>query len=284
VTLGMRAHRLLFTVAVTVIWRTFVLRDRLLGRIGRDRRNVLGPPPLHDSILSGSERLDSVFVGPADGPAKAALLICHGIGEIVDHWLLVQRLLATRGVATLVFDYAGYGKSTGVVDWSQCEQDAVCAFEFLKKVVPGLPVSILGFSMGSGISAAIFPRIDADRLILGSAFTSFREAVCALGLPRALRTVVPPIWDGREALAGCASRVLIMHCEQDRVFPVRMATELASWCGTTAEVVIVPDQKHNEPFYRPQWSYWEHVVSRLVASEDKEARSGSFARAQDDNG
>jgi alpha-beta hydrolase superfamily lysophospholipase len=284
VTLGMRGHRLLFTVAVTVIWRVFVLRDRLLGRIGRAPRNDASDVlPLRYSIPSGSERLDSVFVGPG-GPAKAALLICHGIGEIVDHWLLAQKLLASRGVASLVFDYAGYGKSTGAVHWSQCEQDAVSAFEFLKKLVPGLPVSILGFSMGSGISAAIFPRIDADRLILGSAFTSFREAACALGLPRALRTVVPPIWDGKEALAGCASRVLIMHCEQDRVFPMRMATELASWCGTTAEVVIVPDQKHNEPFYRPQWSYWEQVVSRLVASEGKEARSGSFARAQDDNG
>src|SRR6202043_1231042 len=114
---------------VTVIWRIFVFRDRLLGRIGRN--DASDPPVLRYSIPSGSERLDSVFVGPAGGPAKAALLICHGIGEIVDHWLLVQRLLATRGVASLVFDYAGYGRSTGAVDWSQCELDAVCAFEFL---------------------------------------------------------------------------------------------------------------------------------------------------------
>ncbi len=280
-TLGMRAHRLLFTVAVTVIWRIFVIRDRLLGRIGRGDAPEMSAARY--SIPSERERLDAVFAGPAEGQAKAGLLICHGIGEIVDHWLLVQRLLATRGVASLVFDYAGYGRSSGAVDWSQCEDDAVCAFEFLKQLVPGVPVSMLGFSMGSGISAAILPRVDADRLILCSAFTSFRDAACALGLPRALRAVVPPIWDGEEALAGCAGRVLIMHCRQDRVFPVRMATGLASWCGANAEVVIVPDQKHNEPFYRPQWSYWEHVVSRLVASEDKEARSGSFARAQDDS-
>jgi alpha-beta hydrolase superfamily lysophospholipase len=219
------------------------------------------------SIPSGRERLDAAFVGPAEGQAKAALLICHGIGEIVDHWLMVQKLLATRGVATLVFDYAGYGRSSGAVDWSQCEEDAVCAFEFLKRLVPGVPVSMLGFSMGSGISAAILPRVDADWLILCSAFTSFQEAACALGLPRGLSLVVPPIWNGKESLPRCASRVLIMHCEQDRVFPARMASELASWCGANAEVVIVPDQKHNEPFYRPKRSYWEHVVSRLVASE-----------------
>jgi alpha-beta hydrolase superfamily lysophospholipase len=264
----MRAHRLLFTVSVTVIWRIFVLRDRLLGRIGRDRRNGAPElPAVRYSIPSGSECLDAVFVGPAVGRATAALLICHGIGEIVDHWSLVQKLVATRGVASLVFDYAGYGRSSGAVDWRQCELDAVSAFKFLKGLVPDLPVSIMGFSMGSGISAAILPRVDADRLILCSAFTSFRDAAGALGLPRGLSSVVPPIWNGKESLPGCMRRVLIMHCERDRVFPVRMASELASWCGTTAEVVIVPDQKHNEPFYRPQWSYWEHVVSRLVASE-----------------
>jgi uncharacterized protein len=260
-------HRLMFTVSVTVIWRIFVLRDRMLRRIGSaGRTDAPDVRTSRHSIPSGRERLDAVFV-PAEGATKGALLICHGIGEIVDHWLLVQKLLASRGVASLVFDYAGYGKSTGAVDWTQCEQDAVSAFGFLKTLVPDRPVSILGFSMGSGISAAILPQVDADRLILCSAFTSFREAACALGLPRGLCSIVPPIWNGRESLPGCATRVLIMHCEQDRVFPVRMASELASWCGAGAEVVIVPNQKHNEPFYRPQWSYWEEIVSRLVPSE-----------------
>jgi len=262
---AMRLHRLLFTVSVTVIWRLFVLRDRLLRRIGRD--DAPEQPALRYSIPSGNERLDAVFVRPAEGSTKAALLICHGIGEIVDHWLPVQKLLAGYGVALLVFDYAGYGKSTGFVDWSQCELDAVAAFELLTKLVPGVPVSMLGFSMGSGISAAILPRVAADRLILCSAFTSFREAACALGLPRALSSVVPPIWDGRESLSGCANRVLIVHCEQDRVFPVRMASELASWCGPSVEVVIVPNQKHNEPFYRPQWSYWKQIILRLVKDD-----------------
>ena len=258
-------HRLLFTVSVTVIWRLFVFRDRLLRRIARDY--APDQPASRYSIPSGSERLDAVFVRPAQESTRAALLICHGIGEIVDHWLLAQKLLAEHGVASLVFDYAGYGKSTGFVDWSQCELDAVSAFEFLKKLVPDLPVSILGFSMGSGISAAILPRVDADRLILCSAFTSFREAACALGLPRALSSVMPPIWNGSESLPGLPNQVLIMHCERDRVFPVRMASELASWCGPSVEVVIVPNQKHNEPFYRPQWSYWKRIILRLVKDD-----------------
>ena len=260
---GRRIHALLFTVSVTVISRTFELRDRLLGRIGVPKAAASNLNARRCSIVSGRENLDAVFVAPV-GPAHAGLLICHGIGEIVDHWPGVQQLLATRGIASLVFDYAGYGKSTGAVDWNQCEEDAVAAFGFLKQSVGEVPLSILGFSMGSGIAASILPRVDAERLILCSAFTSFRDAACALGMPRWLCGIVPPIWSSEASLRGCETRVLIMHCEQDRVFPARMASELGSWCGDRAEVIIVPHQKHNEPFYRPKWSYWEHVVARLV--------------------
>jgi alpha-beta hydrolase superfamily lysophospholipase len=258
-----RMQNLMFTAAVTVISRAFVLRDRLLGRMKRERADAFEQPAQRCSIPSGSTRLDAVFVAP-DGPPQAALLICHGIGEIVDHWQGVQQLLATRGIASLVFDYAGYGKSGGMVDWKQCEDDAVAAFAFLEKSAGGVPLSILGFSMGSGIAAAIRSRIHAERLILCAAFTSFRDAVCALGMPRSLCWMVAPIWSGEASLRGCAERVLVMHGGQDRVFPVRMAAELGKWCGDDAEVIIVPDQKHNEPFYRPKLSYWEHVVARLV--------------------
>jgi hypothetical protein len=169
-----------------------------------------------------------------------------------------------RGVASLVFDYCGYGKSTGPVAWGQCEHDAVAAFGFLKTLAPGQRISILGFSMGSGIAAAILNRIDVDRLILCSAFTSFREAACVLGLPRLLCPVLPSIWSGKESLGQSSLPVLIVHCERDRAFPVRMASELASWCGANAELVVVSDQRHNEPFFKPQMSYWGHVLSRLV--------------------
>lgn len=258
-----RMQNLIFTISVTLISRSFVLRDRLLGRLKRGRPDASERPALRCSISSGKAHLDAVLVAPAE-PPRAALLICHGIGEIVNHWLGVQQLLATRGIASLVFDYAGYGKSAGVVDWKQCEDDAVAAFAFLKKSAGAVPVSILGFSMGSGIAAAILPRVNVERLILGAAFTSFRDAACALRMPRRLSCIVPPIWRGEENLRGYGNKVLIMHCGQDRVFPVRMASELASWCGGDAEVVIVPNQKHNEPFYRPRWSYWEHVVARLA--------------------
>jgi alpha-beta hydrolase superfamily lysophospholipase len=262
-----RVSRLTFTAAVTAVSRTLILRDRLLGRVKHARldHHALQNFSRH-RIASGNKILDAIFVAPAGNSARAALLICHGIGETVDHWLTAQNLLASHGVASFVFDYAGYGKSTGRVDWEQCEEDAIAAFGFLKTLLPNLPVSVLGFSMGSGVAGAVMNRISPEHLILCSSFTSFQEAAHTLGVPRKLSFLVPPIWNTLESVHYLSSPVLILHCEQDRVFPTRMASDLASSCGERSKLVVVPNHKHNEPFYRPQLQYWDHVISYLFSS------------------
>ncbi len=254
-----------FTIAVALIARIFFLRDKLLGRLRR-MEDVEGVHVIRHEIEREAHTLDCAFVTPDDRP-RAALLICHGIGEVVDHWQRAQLLLAQQGVASLVFDYSGYGRSGGTVDWRACEEDSVSAFSLLETLVPGVPVSLLGFSMGSGIAAAVLRRVSPVRLILCSAFTSFRDAACVLGLPRYSEGLFPRIWCARETLSECSIPVLVVHCAKDRAFPVWMARQLASHCGDETELVIVPEQVHNEAFYDPKPSYWRHVLERIVQIE-----------------
>jgi len=262
----------LFTAAVTIASRALILRDALLRRLRQtslDRRP--GVRIARQTIESGSRRLDAVFVAPASRPARAAVLLCHGIGETVRHWLAVQALLADRGVASLVFDYAGFGTSTGRTRWKRCEEDAVDAFHALQALVPDTPVSLLGFSLGSGVAAAILDRVSPNRLILCSAFTSFRAAARCAGLPKALSSLVPPIWNTEESLGSCRVPLLVLHCEKDRLFPVRMAAALAAQCIQPAELVVVANHRHNDPFYRPSRRYWDHVVSFLVSDNPSQS-------------
>jgi pimeloyl-ACP methyl ester carboxylesterase len=114
------ARQLILTIGVTFASRILILRDRLLGRIGRngDAETSHAVASRH-VIHSGNTVLDAVFVTPEESGTKASLLICHGIGETVEHWLGVQQLLAANGVASLVFDYSGYGRSSGFFNSSQ---------------------------------------------------------------------------------------------------------------------------------------------------------------------
>lgn len=260
----MDAQKMVFTAAVTCIARGAVLRDTVLGRLSRMRRQAReGKHPVsRQPVASGRRLLDAALVTPHETP-RAAVLICHGIGETVEYWIPVQHLLASMGVASLVFDYSGYGRSRGPVDWRRCEEDSVAAFEHLKKTLPG-PHSLLGFSMGSGIATAILERTQPEKLALCAAFTSFRDAACSMGLPRICAVALPAIWGGEAALRAWQRRLLVVHGERDRTFPVTMARLLAEWGGEATELVVAPGHRHNEPFYRPQMAFWGPVAVWLT--------------------
>jgi hypothetical protein len=256
----------IFNLAIAFSSRLLLVRDRLLGRIERDwqveaRHAGVSRP----AIASGGNSLDAVLVRPASVAEQASLLICHGIGETVQHWFAVQQLLAANGVASLVFDYSGYGRSTGSFSPAQAEQDSIAAFRSLQELTAPLPVSVLGFSLGSGIAAAITPRVPAKTLLLCAAFTSLREAAVSIGIPRWLAFGVPPIWNAEQALCGCSVPVLIVHGEEDRLFPARMAAELHTMCGTDTELIMIPNLSHKEPYARPELSYWGLIINRLLA-------------------
>lgn len=260
-------RHLIFTVAMTCISRILIFRDRLFARLAKvSDENASDYPAIRHRISSGKNVLDAALVRPGKRPLTAAVLICHGIGETVEHWHAVQVLLAENGVASLVFDYSGYGRSTGSIEADQCESDAIAAYIFLKQQMPSEPVSLLGFSLGSGIAAGIAPRVLPHRLILCASFTSLRNAVDCIGMLKPLAFLMPAIWNTEEALRTCPVPVLIVHGKNDRLFPPRMARELASACRSSCELIVVPALSHNDPIYRPQMSYWSAIVARLQAN------------------
>jgi uncharacterized protein len=260
----MRHHDVSFTVALTCISRVLILRERVLGRVGPGSRDTPDLSTTRLKISSGKNLLDAVFVEPTASPARAAMLICHGIGETVQHWFPVQQLLADHGIASLLFDYSGYGRSTGRPSHTQYDLDALSAFETLRRLTQPLPSAVLGFSLGSGPAAAIVNTAAPDYLFLGAAFTSFRDAARAIGIPARLAPLVPPYWPAREALRDCRVPVLVIHGENDRLFPVQMARDLAACCPTPAELIIVPNFGHNQTFRKPDLAFWGPIISRLI--------------------
>jgi uncharacterized protein len=255
----------LFSVTTACISQITVARDRARGiiRVGVEAKPA-GTFIERVSIASERTILDAVLVRPDSRPSRA-VLICHGIGEIVEHWVLAQQLLAASGVVSLVFDYSGYGRSRGWANPGQCERDAVSAFEHLRGRMPSIPISVLGFSMGSGIAAAILHQVPVHRLVLCAAFTSFKAAAFSVGMPIWLSGLVPDVSHTEQTLLRCFVPALLIHGENDRLIPVQMALDLKASCASAAELVVVADVGHNDPFYHPQSSYWGLIAKFLLA-------------------
>ena len=251
-----RSH--LLSVPLGWVSRGLMLRDRLL-RVTRGLRK-------HDLceeffFASGSRRLAGVFVpGEEGGPV---VLICHGIGETVGHSSGVQALLKDQGVGSLVFDYSGYATSSGKIRAEHCDEDLVFAYaELRRRVGKSVPVFVLGFSLGSGIAATGIGGLEPppSGLILCEAFSSFREAVCAAGLPRWLARELPNIWNTVERVKSIGLPICVVHSDGDRLFPLEMPRRIVESCGERSELIVVEGLSHSEPYLKPTEVYWGPIV------------------------
>jgi len=258
--LGWR-HALL-SGGIALISRGLMARDALLGVAKRMPRAASREEIF---LRSGGRRLAAVWV--AAGAGAPAVLLCHGIGETVEHWSAVQAYLLEHGVSSLVFNYSGYGRSEGRICTENCEEDLTAAYgEMLRRVSLDTRVFVLGFSLGSGIAAnGIAALVPAPAgLFLCEAFTSMREAARAGGAPGWMVREIPDIWDTVRAMETVRVPVCVVHSDGDGLFPVRMARSIAAACGEQGELIVVHGLGHNEPYLKPADAYWGPIVERML--------------------
>ncbi len=253
------------SLLLTVLSHLLLRRDRLNGTMARMKAAFrLDSDRL--TIPSGDRRLAAVYVSAGEGTPAAVL--CHGIGEVVEYWGTIQELLRASGVSSLAFDYSGYGKSTGYISTTHCEEDAIAAYHELARRGHE-SVVLVGFSLGSGVACAVASRIDVSGLVLCEAFSTFREAGLAKGFPRWVTRWVPDVWRTVDGVKELDMPVLVVHSDEDRLFPLSMAKRVAEAAGSGAELIVMNGLRHDAPVFAPTEGYWQPIAAwiKLRCSE-----------------
>jgi uncharacterized protein len=259
----------ILSLILTVISRGIFRRDRHNGKMKRIF-DAFSFAEQRLFLQSGDRRLSAVYV--SSGNDTPAVLICHGIGEVVEYWGRVQEAFKEMGVSSLVFNYSGYGASSGTITVAHCEEDAIAGYRAL--VDRGhRSIVLLGFSLGSGISCAAASRVDVDGLILCEGFSTFREGAMAIGCPQWLTHTVPDVWSTAGRVCDLRVPVLVVHSDADELFPMTMAKRVAEACGTRGELIVVNGLSHDAPIYTATPIYWQPIadwVKRRSAEVGKE--------------
>jgi acylglycerol lipase len=99
---------------------------------------------------------------PVNQP-KEVLLCVHGLGFSSASFAEFGRMMASRGFATYAVDVRGFGqwakrKGQDTVDFEGCLSDLEQALKSLRKAYPGVPIFMVGESMGGAIAMAVTAR------------------------------------------------------------------------------------------------------------------------------
>jgi alpha-beta hydrolase superfamily lysophospholipase len=140
----------------------------------------IDPPALTASAFHTADGIDLPLRAwlPWDAPyktqPKAVILALHGFNDYSAAFELPGHGLARRGYAVYAFDQRGFGKTPERGVWAGSDQmiaDLKTATKLLHAKYPGMPLYLLGESMGAAVvmAAAVTPDPPlADGLILES--------------------------------------------------------------------------------------------------------------------
>jgi fermentation-respiration switch protein FrsA (DUF1100 family) len=207
-------------------------------------------------------------------PAKGVLVQFHGNGANVTAHFMTVYWLALEGWDVLAFDYRGYGGSDGKKSLSGAVMDGRAALAFARKKAPGLPLVVLGQSLGGAVALASLDEDggkDLRALVLDSTFASYRriarEKLDGVWWARPFRWPLSFLVSDRyEPLRLVARRrrvpLLMMAAKGDPVVPYSEGRSLYAAAPGPKEWWDVPGTGHAEALgseggtFRPRLKAW----------------------------
>ncbi len=175
--------------------------------------------------------LNGWMLKPKNTTAKITLLHLHGnSGAILNQHQAISPLLSS-GFQIFVFDYSGFGFSTGKATRENILIDALSAFDYLQQrpEVAGTKMLIYGQSIGGHLAAVVAEQRQAklDGLVIEGAFSSYK-AIAGKKVPVLGKLFSKKGFSAIDALQQFEKPVLVIHSTEDKVVPFYMGKKLYS--------------------------------------------------------
>jgi fermentation-respiration switch protein FrsA (DUF1100 family) len=210
----------------------FFFQDRMAyyPQMGRGLRLDPRHHGLDHTVLTltttDGEQLDAWFVPAPQSTAVA--LIFHGNAGNMTQRLDTIAMFHRLGYAVLIFDYRGYGRSSGRPSEEGLYRDAMAAWMHLtaeRGFAPGRIV-LFGESLGGAVATWLAARTEPGALVLASSFASAPELAGDIYPWLPTKWLVRLRYDSRAALATVRCPVFVAHSPEDDIIPFRHGQRL----------------------------------------------------------
>lgn len=202
--------------------------------------------------------------------AHQILLFLHGNGGNISHRLEKVRILHERNMAVFIFDYRGYGRSTG----KPCEKglylDAETAYHYLidELGVPPGEIIVYGESLGTAVAIQLAADHQIKALILEGVLSSVRDMAHKL-YPFLPAVIFKDQFNSIKKISSAAAAKLFIHSRNDEIIPLRFARKVYD-AASQPKVFVEIYGGHNTAFLDSRTHYIAAIDSFLATLPTKE--------------
>ena len=186
---------------------------------------------------------------PVEG-ATGAVLYAHGnAGNLSHRGGSVVRWAEGLNSSVLIYDYPGYGRSTGAASEPTCYAAAEAAWDWLtqeQKIAPSR-ILLLGASLGGATACELASRHDCRGVVLVKAFTSIPDMAQTMFPWLPARYLVRHRYDNLAKLPHIRRPVFVVHGTGDTVIPFRHGERLFAAANEPKEFLRLDGDEHNMP-------------------------------------
>ena len=218
----------IYTFFVMVL---FLVQRWLIFPASRTIDRVPSDPPYRfayeDVMLPVEDRLTNAWFIPVED-ACGAVLFSHGNGGNISDWFEVANDFKYLGFSVLVYDYGGYGRSTGHPSERRCYQDIRAAWKYLteQKNIPPEKIVLVGRSVGGGPTVQLATEVTPGAVILESTFCSLPQVAQERLYIFPVKLLMRDRFENDDKIAQIRAPILIIHSADDTLIPIRHARRL----------------------------------------------------------
>lgn len=160
--------------------------------------------------------------------------------------------VASRGFDVLIFDYRGFGDSTGSPGESALSADALLVWQFACETLGynQNQITVFGESIGGAVALSMWSKTNPNppqpaALILSSTFASMSQTVRDHYPMFPFHFLLLDRWPSVERIGEVESRIIIFHGTDDQMVPVAQSHALVN-AARNATLIEIPGGTHND--------------------------------------
>jgi fermentation-respiration switch protein FrsA (DUF1100 family) len=181
--------------------------------------------------------------------ARGALLYSHGnAGNLSHRGPSIVRWADELGMSVLIYDYPGYGKSTGQPTEENCYSASEAAWTWLTQheQIELQNILLVGASLGGAMAVDLATRHDCRAVVLIKAFSSIPDMATYRFPWLPARYFVRSQFDSAAKLCACKRPVFLVHGTGDSIVPYECSEKLFAAASEPKELMTVDGNEHND--------------------------------------